>query len=304
MRRLTLLFALLLAFGLPASAGAAAFPDRIDLPDGFAPEGIAIGRGTTFYTGSLSLQGIWRGDLRTGDGAFLVDGGGPFVGMKVDAANRLWVAGGFAGLGYVFDAGTGEPIGEPLALATAPTFINDVVVTPDAVYFTDSMRPAIYRVPIGVDGSIGAPITIEFEESAIGFQEGAFNLNGIDATPDGGTLITVNSTAGALFLIDAASGAVTPVELEGGPVTAGDGILLEGRTLYVVRNELNLVAVVRLSPDLANGVVVDELTGDTDVPTTIARFGASLYVVNAAFRPPEAPPATEFWVTRIAGPGS
>ncbi len=110
MRRLTLLFALLLAFAAPAAVGAAAFPDRIDLPDGFAPEGIAIGRGTTFYSGSLSGQGIWRGDLRTGDGAFLVEGGGPFVGMKVDAANHLWVAGGPAGNGYVFDAGTGDSV--------------------------------------------------------------------------------------------------------------------------------------------------------------------------------------------------
>jgi len=299
MRRLTLLLALLLAFGLPTTAGAAAFPDRIDLPDGFAPEGIAIGRGASFFTGSLADVGIWRGDLRTGDGALLVEGGGPFVGMKVDAAHRLWVAGGPAGVGYVFDARTGEPIGDPLALATTPTFINDVVVTGDAAYFTDSMRPAIYRVPIGHDGSIGAPMTIEFAESDIGFQQGAFNLNGIDATPDGGTLLTVNSTAGALFLIDADSGEVTPVELEGGPVTAGDGILLEGRTLYVVRNQLNLVAIVRLSPDLASGVVVDELTGDTDVPTTVARFGSSLYVVNAAFRPPESPPAVDFWVTRL-----
>ena len=135
----------------------------------------------------------------------------------------------------------------------------------------------------------------------IGFVAGAFNLNGIDATPSGHTLITVNSTAGALFAIDAQTGDVTPIALDGGPVTFGDGILLHGRTLYVVRNQLNLVAVIRLSPDLTSGTVVDELTGDTDVPTTIARFGRSLYVVNAAFRPPGTPPATEFWVTKITG---
>src|SRR6187200_3484126 len=98
MRRLTLLLALLLAVAAPAAARAVTFPDRLDLPAGFSPEGIAIGRGTTFYTGSLSGQGIWRGDLRTGEGALLVDGGGPFVGMKVDG-NLLFVAGGPAGNG-------------------------------------------------------------------------------------------------------------------------------------------------------------------------------------------------------------
>ena len=66
-----------------------------------------------------------------------------------------------------------------------------------------------------------------------------------------------------------------------------------------MRNQLHLVAVVGLSPDLGSGTVVAELTGDTDVPITIARFGGSVYVVNAAFRPSDAPPATEFWVTRI-----
>ncbi len=281
--------------------GAAAthrFPARIDLPDGFAPEGIAIGHGATFYTGSLAGAGIWKGSLRTGDGELLVTGGGPFVGMKVDRFGRLWVAGGPAGGGYVFDARTGQQL-TTFAFASAPTFINDVVVTRKAAYFTDSMRPALYRVPIGRGGAIGAPETIELEPSDIGFVEGAFNLNGIDATPNGRTLITVNSTSGGLFLIDARSGEVTAVEVEGGPLTFGDGILLKGSTLYVVRNQLNLVAVVRLSRHLARGVVVDELTGDTDVPTTIARFGSSLYVVNAAFRPPGEPPATEFWVTRI-----
>ena len=88
MRRLTLLLALLFTLAVPAAASAAAFPDRIDLPNGFSPEGIAIGRGTTFYTGSLSGQGIWRGDLRTGDGGLLVEGGGPFVGATMALGQR------------------------------------------------------------------------------------------------------------------------------------------------------------------------------------------------------------------------
>jgi hypothetical protein len=162
------------------------------------------------------------------------------------------------------------------------------------------MRAAIYRVPIGPGGAVGTPATISLDPDAIDFVPGAFNLNGIEATADGGTLIVVNSTAGKLYTVDPASGEVEEIDLGGASVGNGDGILLEGRTLYVVRNQLNRVAVVRLAPDLESGTVIDELTSnDFDVPTTIARFGDSLYAVNARFRPPGTPPPEEFWVTRL-----
>ncbi len=295
MRRLILALALLLAIAAPATAAAAAFPDRIDLPDGFAPEGIAIGRGATFYTGSLSGQGIWRGDLRTGAGALLVEGGGPFVGMKVDASNHLWVAGGPAGNGYVFDATTGNSLATmQLAPAGEATFVNDVALTSDAAWFTDSFRGVIYRVDLATN----AVTEVDLTDLATP-QAGVFRLNGIDATPNGKTLVAVNSTDAVLYRIDAATEEVTTIDM-GGVGVAGDGILLAGHTLYVVRNQ-DHVAVIRLAPDLSSGTLVDQLSGDFDVPTTVARHGSSLYVVNAAFRPPGAPPATEFWVTRLSG---
>ena len=293
MRRLIVLFALLLALGAPTAAGAAAFPDRIDLPDNFAPEGIAVGRGTTFYTGSLSGQGIWRGDLRTGDGAFLVEGGGPFVGMTVHKDNRLWVAGGPAGNGYVFDARKG---GDPLLVfQLAPSgessFVNDVAVTRDAAWFTDSFRGVIYRVDLGT----GEVSEVDLTDRAPA-EPNVFRLNGIDATPNGKTLIAVNSTAGELYRIDASTEEVSTIDM-GGDSVAGDGILLAGRTLYAVRNQ-DHVAVIRLSPDLSSGTIVDELTGDLDVPTTVARHGSSLYVVNARFGTMDEPPVP-YWVTRL-----
>ena len=293
MRRPTLLLALLFALAVPAAASAAAFPDRIDLPNGFAPEGIAIGRGTTFYTGSLSGQGIWRGDLRTGDGGLLVEGGGPFVGMKVDATNHLWVAGGPAGNGYVFDAATGDPLNViQLAPVGEASFVNDVVVTGEAAWFTDSFRGVIYRVDLGTSQVTEVDLT-----TLAPAEPNVFRLNGIDATPNGKTLIAVNSTDGELYRINASTEDASVIDM-GGASVAGDGILLAGHTLFAVRNQ-DHVAVIDLAPDLSSGTIVDQLTGDFDVPTTVARHGSSLYVVNAAFRPPGAPPATEFWVTRI-----
>src|SRR5688500_596899 len=149
MRRLALpTLILVLSALMAASIQAATFPDRIELPDGFSPEGIATGRGNTFYAGSLAGAGIVRGDYRTGETEPLVTEGGPFVGMKVDAQNQLWVAGGFSGSGHVFDADTGAKLAT-FEFAEADTFVNDVVVTGDAAWFTDSFRGVIYRVDLG-----------------------------------------------------------------------------------------------------------------------------------------------------------
>ena len=292
MRRLLLLFAALLSLGLAPGMAAARFPDRIELPDNFAPEGIAIGRGASFYAGSLAGQGIWRGDLRSGDGDFVVEAGGPFVGMKVDAFNRLWVAGGPAGTGYVFDAGTGDQLGLfPLAPAGEASFVNDVVVTGEAAWFTDSFRGVVYRVDHG-DGTIS-----EVDLTALAPPEAnVFRLNGIDATSNGKSLIVVNSSAGELYAIDASTLEVSAIDL-GDESVHGDGILLAGTTLFAVRDQ-DHVAVIDLSPDLSSGTVVDELTGDFDVPTTVGRFGSSLYVINARFGTTDEPPVP-YWVTRI-----
>ena len=40
----------------------------------------------------------------------------------------------------------------------------------------------------------------------------------------------------------------------------GDGILLDGKTLYVVQNQLNMVAKISLAPNLRSGTVVTRIT--------------------------------------------
>ena len=68
--------------------------------------------------------------------------------------------------------------------ASSTSLINDVVVTKGGAYFTDSLNPVLYKVPIAPDGGLGAPETIALTGPAaaiLGFP----NLNGIDATPSG-----------------------------------------------------------------------------------------------------------------------
>jgi hypothetical protein len=103
----------------------------------------------------------------------------------------------------------------------------------------------------------------------------------------------VQSNTGKLFTADAATGVTREIDLGGESVASGDGILLAGRTLYVVQNFANLVAKVRLTRDLQSGQVVSRTSiPGFDVPTTIARFGNRLYAVNARFGTTPTPETT------------
>jgi sugar lactone lactonase YvrE len=304
MRRIHLLVALAsLALLLPLAASSASrFPDRIDLPDGFQPEGIAIGRGTNVYVGSIPTGRIWRGDLRTGQGAVLVpDRGRRAIGVDFHRG-RLFVAGGPTGSGFVYDARTGADIAQ-FNFATAPTFVNDVVATRHAVWFTDSFNPVLYKIPLGRRGAPGRQADVQTVPLAgVRYREG-FNVNGIEATPDGETLLIVQSNTGFLFTVDAATGRARRIELDDGArVRNGDGLLLDGSTLYVVQNFDNRIAVVELERGLRSGTVVRHLRDeDFDIPTTVAHKAGFLYVVNARFTTPVTED-TDYWVTVIPKP--
>ena len=305
-RWLIAILLLLLGLSTIAAAPVQPFPDVIPLPAGFQPEGIASGTGTIFFVGSIPTGDIFRGDFRTGEGELLVDApaGRSAIGLKYDPrSGLLFVAGGATGFAYVYDAETGETVAE-IQLSTDPSFINDVVITQDAVYFTNSRQPYLYRVQLESNGQLPEGVTAQAiplgGEYQFNSAPGAFNANGIAATPNGKTLIIVNSSDGALYSVDAATGIATRIDLGGASVPNGDGILLQGKTLYVVQNRLNQIAAIELTPDLTEGTIVDTITSSAfRVPTTIARFGNSLYAVNARFGTPPTP-TTEYEVVRVS----
>ena len=293
MRRLVLVLTIFACLAVPAALAKGSFPETIPLPNGFAPEGIAIGKGDTFYVGSIPTGAVYAGSLRTGTGNVLVPGatGHAATGLEYDHG-RLWVSGAGTGKAFVYSARTGATLNElQLATSAGPTFINDVVVTGRAAYFTDSNRPVIYKVSKTWNGSPGAvtPISLTGDYQHLP----GFNLNGIEVTPSGRTLLTVQTVTGKLFTIDPKTGATKLIDLGGATLPNGDGILLHGRTLYVVQNQLNKIAVVKLNHSLTRGVVTREITdSDFDVPTTIDRFGKWLYAVNARFGTASGPDAT------------
>lgn len=295
-------------------AVAAPYPASIPLPDDFQPEGIATGPGATFYAGSLTTGDIYRGSLRTGEGAIFVDAppGRPALGLKVErSAKRLWVAGGVTGHAYVYSTRDGSTVADLTLTSAANVVVNDVVVTKGGAYFTDSFNPVLYHVPIAPDGELGEPRTILLSGPAATIAEFP-NLNGIDATPDGKTLIVGHSSLGALFLVDPDTGASRTIAITGGAITpdTADGILLDGKTLWVVENFANRLVKIELGADLSSGRIVATVTSALfRVPTTVAEHGNRLALVNARFDlgfpppfGPGAPPGTDFDVVQLEKP--
>jgi sugar lactone lactonase YvrE len=294
------------ATAAPAGAtGSGLFPTVIPLPDNWLPEGIAIGGRPFAYFGSRADGSIYRANLITGEGAPLpVPGPGtPAVGLKIDHRGRLFVAGGTAGSGRVVDASTGEIIVN-YPFTTETSFVNDVVLTPWAAYFTDSRSAVLFVVPFGRGGSLPPPdrfVRLPLAGPDLEIVPGATNLNGIARTPDGRALLVIQSNTGELFRVNPRTGAATLVDLGGESLPNGDGLLLDGRTLYVVQNRLNLVAVLRMSRDGRSGRVLGRVgSEDFDVPTTVAKFGNRLYLPNARFG--AVPPATTFTAVAIPVP--
>lgn len=281
--------------------GADLLPPVIPLPGGFAPEGVAVGFGPLLFAGSLEGGAIWRGDAVTGLGEVLVPAqeGQVAVGIEVDRRGRVWVSGGPTGEARVYDGRTGAELASYQLIPAGEGFINDVVVTPTAAYFTDSQSGTLQVVPIGRGGRLAGEAVALPLSGDLQVVDG-FNLNGIETTPDGKALLGVQSATGLLFRIDPANGATTRVAgLEDEALSNGDGLLRQDSTLYVVRNQINEIAVLDLDDAGTSATISSTLTDDDlDVPTTIGLLGPFLYAVNARFGT-EVTPTTEYDIVRV-----
>ncbi len=305
------------------SMGAAAqqnWPEAIAIPIGFEGEGIELGKGHEFFLGANSLSSlfgeaffgiphplselagaIYKGNLRTGEGAILSPPTGKSVsGLSYDPrTNYLYAATGFGfgdvsqnftwtGQGVtVYDASSGDIIMEIGFGDGTGITINDCLVTRTAVYCTDSFNPDLYKVVLEKGGRLPSTPVVEVIPMP-GFEMvDGFNANGLVGGYDGRQLVIVNISTGVLYRVDTASGEASPLEIEGvEPLFPdGDGLYLNGRTLYILQNFSDKVAVVQLSEDLSGGEFIRNIPGEGEinplnVATTIIGFGNSLYAIN------------------------
>ncbi|CAL9416811.1 hypothetical protein SUDANB58_01763 [Streptomyces sp. enrichment culture] len=271
------------------AAGPAAWPDAFPLPDGWLPEGIAIGERPYAYLGSRADGAVYRADLRTGEGRVVHAGGAGLaaLGLRVDRDGLLYVAGGGDGSARVIDSRTGEVVAAHQLTGTSGHFVNDVALLGDRAWFTDSFDAVLYGVPRGRGGSVRAlPLSGDWTQTP-----DAINANGVVTAPDGRGLIVVRMVPGELYHVSLATGAARRITLVGAEdVVHGDGLVRVGRTLYVVQNRSNLVSVWDLDPRAATAVLRRTITDPRfDVPATAARFGGRLYLVNARFTSPQTP---------------
>src|SRR6266508_6699313 len=306
---LVLLFVLAFLAFAPAGSALPAersenFPHIIDLPNGFFPEGIEHGPGTTFFVGSLLGGTILRGDFRTGASAMFVPGtpGSAAAGIVYEARhNRIWVAGGgpqLIGNGdlRVYDASSGALLAtyQPPGVG----LLNDVAVTHDAVYVTDSGFPQLFVIPLARDGALPPPSAATILPVGGDMrQTPGFNLHGIVA--EDGVLLVAQSSTGKLFRVDPATGVADELDLGGVNLGYPDGLELLGRTLYVVRPFQNRVTVIALGSRLAGGVVLGHLIDPSfDEPSTATVAAGRLWAVNLRFTTPSTP-TTSYWITRL-----
>jgi sugar lactone lactonase YvrE len=274
------------------------------------PEGVAYQSDTgDFYVGSTTDGTVFRGNVEGGpkEAEVFVEpeshGRTTAIGMEVDKEGRLFIAGGDTGRIFVYDTESADLVRRLDTPDAESTFLNDVAVTPDGdVYLTDSMRPVLFRVTSTADGVSEAEPWLNFEGTPAEYEEG-FNLNGIDATDDGRYLVAVQSNTGELFRIDTESKEVVEINLGGETLTNGDGLLLDGRTVYVVRNEQELIVPVELSGEYISGEVGEPFTDPSFAfPTTLAKTDGRLLVVNSQFDKQEGEPELPFTVSSVEVP--
>lgn len=315
--------------GQSISAGEKPFPDRVPSLFGSLPEGFAIGRGSTAFDGSIDGS-IYKVNLRNGQGAILVEPEEDFdleegdcfkLGMRVDPrTNYLFVAGCEGGNAYVYDADNGALIMEyqlpltPEIVAGGDTLqiVNDLAITKDAVYFTDSHQALLYRLPLDRNGGLpaaGAATAIVLSGDFVNIppEVRCCGANGIVAAPNGKALIVGHSLSQQIFRVDPASGHADEISVTkplGGDFI--DGLVLGGgNTLYVLTPGFNLVGgipddmiqVVKLGKKWLTGDLQGIITDpNMDGVASGALFGKSLYVNGARYF---ADLVSEKWIAKL-----
>jgi sugar lactone lactonase YvrE len=254
------------------------------------PEGVAVEKGTDrFYVSSNEHGTIFRGTLgATKTSVFLAPGGdgrSAANGITI-GGGRLFVAGLGTGYVFVYDLRTKKLLRRFDTRDGTPPAINDVVVAPSGdVYATDSARSLLFRLPASATGG-GTPRTLKVKpwrklRGTIVPTGQQFDVNGIVSSADGRYLLVVHTSSSRLFRIDTRTKAIAEVRLDQ-PATVGDGLVLRGKTLYVIC--VAGVLKYRLATDLSSGKRLSTTTDPSfRFPTTGAALGDRLLVVNSQF---------------------
>ena len=240
-----------------------------------------------FYVSEVTGGEIHRGSSGTAQTeewlATGVDGRFTARGITVDAAGRVYIAGGPNGIGTGRpDLWVYSPEGELLTAlrvpGTADAFLNDVAIGPDgAAYFTNSNAPQVFRV--GLEGG-GWQATLWADARGTITRANGFNLGGIVLTPDNTGFVVAQGNVGKLWRFDTRTAEVTEVATGGADLVNADGLVLRGETLRVVRNFSKMLATLEVTADGRTATLVRQQATDPSRVLTTAKVlrGQVLYV--------------------------
>ena len=295
------------------------------------PEGVAFDKRSGFFFVSATGDGsIYRGrlgDTATPVPVFIPGAAGQSAtGLKVQHG-KLYAAGAATGTIKVYDVDSGALLAtfDTKGGDSSPTFVNDLDVTKRGdVYATDSKRPAIYHLT-AAEIAAGTPapkpiapadVITTSPEIPFNAAPAAFNLNGIVVDDDRGDdqgrhhgdrhrhhgdrradeLIVVDSDTGQLFRVKVGKGGnaarkIRELQVDGGPFTGGDGLLIDRGQLLVVQGSNaddgfpnGVVDFIDLRHGGRAGRLADQRTDASfQGPSTIARARDRYLVVNPDF---------------------
>ncbi|MBX2801518.1 MAG: SMP-30/gluconolactonase/LRE family protein [Myxococcales bacterium] len=263
------------------------------LGDATYPEGIAAHP----HTHELFVGGVANGDIQRIDAEREVtffkeaheDGLLNVIGLAVDPErDRLFVCSTsffdptVAPSLVVFDTVTGHRLASLSAPADGlPHFFNDVTVdSTGRAYVTDSFAPIVYTVDVDLTG-----LDVLATDPAFLLDPLGFNLNGIAVTPDDryaiASVATLSET-GQLFRIDLDDGTVLPLATPAS-FPGVDGLLTVGSHTMLGIGGRPQVQRFRFTDDFdaVDITAFPESAEFLDFPTTAARLGSRIHVVNS-----------------------
>jgi sugar lactone lactonase YvrE len=235
------------------------------------PEGITLGPADDYFVGSSADGTIFRGRLTEETASvWLPPDPDRAVALGLPTYDsQLLVCGGKTGLFHAYDVETRALV----ARRAVDGYLNDVWVSGDHAFVTDSSQPIVWR----------------------------FDLRAIDAPPEpiklpqAGYLNGITARDGVLFVADQGDEVLWRIDPDGSAAViatdyAADGLLLVGDLLIGVcnRGETSQTAefflsVLRLTAD-GRAIPLGEHTDPRfATPTTLALAGDRLLVVNAQF---------------------
>lgn len=279
----------------------------ISLPAGLQPEGITSW-GSTYYVGSLNDGRIVTGSLlRSGGSKVLLPGapGRQLRGLQYDFRTGLvWAVGNIGTVAHIWavDARSGRIASDTVVVGGG--FLNDLIVTPTAVWVTDSRVERLTRIPLTLFGrpTGQAPTFLTLGGAWPGNQAGGLSANGIRLL-DCNHVVLDHSTAGGLWSVDLHTGAAVLISVTGGPaITGGDGLERRGSTLFVVRGTSDTSVAQLTLKQTRSGWTAQwkKLLTDPslDVPSTATFSVGALFAVNARFGTPS-PATADYYITRL-----